>query len=179
MGRRPIVGVMGPGAGATPVDLRHAEELGSLIAREGWIVLSGGRAEGVMDAVCRGAQRAGGLTVGVLPDDDDAGASDAVDIAIVTGLGSARNNIIVLSSQAVVACGIGAGTASEVALAIKAGKPVVLLGAGPEAAALFGKLGGPLVRVAENPTAAVALLKGALADPCFTPGSSARDRPRG
>jgi hypothetical protein len=163
MGRRPIVGVMGPGGGATPANLRHAEELGALIAREGWIVLCGGRAEGVMDAVCRGARRAGGTTVGILPGDDAEGASGAVDVAIVTGLGSARNNINVLSSQAVVACGMGAGTASEVALAIKAGKPVVLLGAGGEAAALFSSLGGDLVRVADRPETALSYLRASLA----------------
>jgi hypothetical protein len=154
---------MGPGAGATPVDLRHASELGALIAREGWIVLCGGRAEGVMDAVCRGAKRAGGMTVGILPGDGTEGASEALDVAIVTGLGSARNTINVLSSQAVVACGMGAGTASEVALALKAGKPVVLLGAGAEAAALFTKLGGDLVQVADSPARAIALLKSMLA----------------
>jgi len=163
MSRRPIVGVMGPGAGATQADLRHAEELGALIAREGWTVLCGGRAEGVMDAVCRGAKRAGGLTIGVIPGDDLHGSSEAVDVAIVTGLGSARNNINVLTSQAVVACGMGAGTASEVALAIKAGRPVVLLGAGAEAAALFRKLGGDLVQVADSPEAALSFLKAALA----------------
>ena len=65
--------------------------------------------------------------VGVLPHASDRDISDAVDIAIMTGMGSARNNINVLSSDVVIACGMGAGTASEVALALKANKPIVLL----------------------------------------------------
>ena len=64
-----IVGVMGPGATATPEECRPAERLGALIANEGWTTLTGGMAAGVMDAALRGASAAGGLTVGVLPGD--------------------------------------------------------------------------------------------------------------
>jgi uncharacterized protein (TIGR00725 family) len=126
MPRRLIVGVMGGGA----VDPRTAElayRLGQLIADAGWILLNGGRNCGVMAASARGARERGGLTVGVLPDADRRQAAPWIDVAIVTGMGSARNAINVLSSDVVVACAGGAGTLSEIALALKAGKTVILL----------------------------------------------------
>ncbi len=121
-----VIGVMGAGEQATPEDLTLAYELGRQIARSGWVTLSGGRDVGVMNAVSRGAKRENGLTIGILPGQNSS-MSDAIDIPIVTDLGSGRNNVNVLSSQIVVACGMGAGTASEVALAIKARKTVILL----------------------------------------------------
>ena len=153
-----LIGVMGPGA-ATEAERAAAFELGTLVAREGWVLVTGGRRAGVMEAACRGARSAGGLVVGILPGEDASGASDAVDISIVTGLGQARNNVNVLTSRVVIACGMGAGTASEVALAIRAGKPVVLLLAGDEARAFFRSLGGALVSVAETPREAVSLAR--------------------
>ena len=154
--RRSIVGVMGPGGGASRKDLENARRLGALVAQQGWVVLCGGRSAGVMDAVCRGAKEAGGLTVGVLPGDDAGGASEAVDIAIITGMGNARNAINVLSSDLVVACGMGAGTASEIALALKAGKNVIILGDHPEAIAFFQAIGKGRVTVAREPDEAIA-----------------------
>jgi uncharacterized protein (TIGR00725 family) len=154
--RRTIVGVMGPGGGASRKDLKNARRLGVLVAQQGWVVLCGGRSAGVMDAVCRGAKEAGGLTVGVLPGDDPGDASEAVDIAIVTGMGNARNAINVVSSDLVVACGMGAGTASEIALALKAGKDVILLGDHPEAIAFFRAIGKGRVTVARDPDEAIA-----------------------
>jgi uncharacterized protein (TIGR00725 family) len=161
---RIVVGVMGPGRGAGRAVERAAYELGGLVAREGWVLLTGGRAAGVMEAASRGARDAGGLVVGVLPGEDDSGASEAVDVAVVTGLGQARNNVNVLSSRAVVACGMGAGTAAEVALALKARRPVLLLRAGPEAEAFFKSLGGDLVSVARSPPAAVKTIKQIIGD---------------
>ncbi|HVF55144.1 MAG TPA: TIGR00725 family protein [Pyrinomonadaceae bacterium] len=152
---RTIVGVMGPGGDASEEDLRAAFELGQLVAREGWVLLTGGRAAGVMDAASRGAREAGGLTVGILPTEDDAGASEAVDIRVVTGMGQARNNINVLTSHLVVACGMGAGTASEVALALKSKKPVILLGSSGASAAFFKSLGGDEIFLADNPREAI------------------------
>ena len=152
---RVLVGIMGPGGGASAETSAAARELGRLIALEGWALLTGGRASGVMEAASRGAKEAGGLTVGLLPGEDASQASEFVEVAIATGLGQARNNLNVLSSRAVVACGMGAGTAAEVALAIKAGKPVVLLGAGREAEAFFKSLGGERVCVAPDPASAV------------------------
>jgi uncharacterized protein (TIGR00725 family) len=125
--KRPIIGVMGAGDNASESAVRHAYRLGQLIAQEGWILLNGGRNCGVMDASARGAKEAGGLTVGILPDADLSCASAYLDIPIVTGLGSGRNNINVLSSDVVIACRGGAGTLSEIALALKANKSVILV----------------------------------------------------
>lgn len=142
MTRRIVIGIVGAGENATSGDLANAELLGAAIAREGWVLLTGGRPAGIMAAAARGAKRVtGSLTVGVLPT-ERGGEGDDVDVAIFTGMGNARNMINVLTSDAVVACGVtGTGTASEVALALKVGKPVVLLGASEEARAFFRKLG--------------------------------------
>jgi len=110
---------------------RLAYELGSLIARHGWVLLNGGRNAGVMRASATGAKQAGGLVVGILPDFDRRNASPDLDVAIVTGMGNARNVINVLSSDVVIACAGGVGTLSEIALAIKHNKPVILLGIDP------------------------------------------------
>jgi len=157
--KRTIIGVMGPGGGAGSKDLENARRLGTLLARQGWVVLCGGRSVGVMDAVCKGAKEAGGLTVGVLPDDDAVGASEAVEIAIVTGMGNARNAINVLSSDVVVACGMGTGTASEIALALKANKDVILLGDHKEAIEFFSAIGKEKVTVARDPEDVIAIAK--------------------
>lgn len=127
-----IVGVMGPGTHASSEVLDKAFQLGKFIASEGWITLSGGRKAGVMDAVSRGAKENGGLTIGILPDTRLHAVSDYIDISIITDMGSARNNINVLTAHVVVACGVGAGTLSEVALALKAQKPIILLDYPPE-----------------------------------------------
>ena len=121
-----VIGVMGPGS-ATEGELQLAYDLGKAIAENNWVLLTGGRKAGVMDAASRGAKSADGLTVGILPGCDLTAKSPAVDLAIVTDLGNARNNINVLSSDAIVACGMGLGTASEVTLALKNSKPVILL----------------------------------------------------
>ena len=123
---RAIVGVMGAGL-ATPQDCELAYQLGSAIAEHDWVLLTGGRKAGVMDAASLGAKANHGLVVGILPNDSASAMSDAVDIPIVTDMGNARNNINVLSSNVIVACGMGLGTASEVALALKNHKPVILL----------------------------------------------------
>jgi uncharacterized protein (TIGR00725 family) len=123
--------------------LAAARELGALVAERGWIVLTGGRAEGVMAAASSGAKQiAGSVTIGILPG-ASGGAGPDVDIAIFTGMGEARNAINVLTSDVIVACGVeGPGTVSEVALALKAEKPVVLLGASATARQLFADLTG-------------------------------------
>ncbi len=126
----PIIGVMGGGS-ASPETVRKSQRLGELIAEQGWILLNGGRSGGVMEASAKGARSRGGLTVGILPDADRSGASEFIAIPILTGMGNARNVINVLSSRVVVACPGGAGTASEVALAVKCGRPVILFGFDP------------------------------------------------
>ena len=160
---RVVVGVIGPGAAASLDDCILARELGALVAREGWVLLTGGRAQGVMHAASGGAKDAGGLTVGVLPGESLHGVSDAVEVALVTGMGSARNNINVLSSHVVFACGMGPGTASEVALAIKAERPVVLVRPDPVSRSFFKSLGGALVQAADTPAEAVDLARRVIA----------------
>ena len=146
---------MGAGENAAEHDLRLAEELGELAARAGWAVLTGGRASGVMDAALRGAGRVeGSVRIGVVPGPDAGGASVHASVVIVTGLGEARNVVNVLSSDVLVACGRGgAGTASEVALAIKSGTPLVLLAPSDSAEAFFRRL-GPIHR-AQTPAEAL------------------------
>lgn len=159
-----IVGVIGAGR-ASARDEAHARELGELIAREDWAVLSGGRNAGVMDSVNRGAKRVeGSLTIGILPTDgsDELSVSKHLDVAIFTGMGNARNNINVLSSHVVVACGAsGAGTVSEIALALKASppRPVILLTDDETAIAFFKRLGGEMVSVAGSPAEAIEKIK--------------------
>ncbi len=153
-----VVGVMGP-AKAKKKDMDNARLLGEFIARRGWVVLTGGRDVGVMDAACEGAKRVGGsLTVGILPTAKDR-ISRHVDVPIITETGSGRNNINVLTSHVVVVCGLsGSGTVSEVALAVKAGKPVILVEASPAEAAFFRKLNKRLVTTADSPEAAIELI---------------------
>ena len=124
---RTVVGVMGGAVIAEDV-IERAYEVGRLIAEHGWVLLNGGRNAGVMEASARGASEAGGLVVGILPADTTTGVAPAVDIAIPTGMGDARNAINVLASHVVVALPGGPGTVSEIALALKAGRSVVLIG---------------------------------------------------
>jgi uncharacterized protein (TIGR00725 family) len=157
--RRPVVGVMGAGESASARDCALAERLGEEIARQGWVLLTGGRDCGVMAAANRGAKRVGGsLTIGILPGASGSVSPD-VDVAVFTGMGNARNAINVLSSQVVIACGAGGpGTAAEVALALKSGKPVVLVAAPPSAQEFFRGLGGVL-RCAQSTEEAIALIR--------------------
>jgi len=139
---------MGAGDEASEPDCALADELGERLAGEGWIVLTGGRDAGVMAAASRGAKRVpGSLTIGILPSERGPVAS-GIDVALFTGMGNARNVINVLSSHVVVGCGIaGPGTASEIALALKSGTPVVLLSATAAARDYFATLGGQLASV--------------------------------
>lgn len=123
---RTIVGVMG-GAVANESVTANAYEVGRLIAERGWVLLNGGRDAGVMAASALGASDGGGLVVGILPGEDSSAVAPHVDIAIPTGLGDARNVINVLASNVVIALPGGAGTVSEVALALKSGRPVIAL----------------------------------------------------
>lgn len=119
------VGVIGAGtAGAADA---VAEELGRLLARAGAVVVCGGLG-GVMEAACRGARQAGGLTVGILPGEDRRSANPWVDVAIPTGLGEARNTIVVRAADVLVAVAGEYGTLAEIGFALKIGRPVVGLG---------------------------------------------------
>lgn len=124
---RTIIGVMGPSL-CRQATYEKARRLGGLLAKAGHVVLCGG-GTGVMEAVARGASEAGGLTIGILPGHDKAGSrpNAFIQLPIYTGLSHARNLVNVLSSEVVVAVGGAHGTLSEIALAIKSRKPVVLL----------------------------------------------------
>lgn len=157
--RKPIIGVMGPGNEATKIVTDAAYELGKQIAREGWIILNGGRKQGVMDAVSRGGFDGGGVVLGISFTDNNDNTSDGVTISVVTGMGSARNNINVLTSDIIVACGLGAGTASEVALALKAKKKVILMNNDELAINFFQSIDEENVLVAKSVEEAIKIIK--------------------
>ncbi len=156
-----LIGVMGPGDNASEKAIQMGFELGQLIATQGWVVLSGGRDAGVMEAVNKGAQSKDGLTVGLLPSNDNSHTSSSVDIAILTGMGSARNNIEILSADAlIIVCeSIGSGTASEACLAIKSKKSIILLSPDPTTQTFFENLGKDLVHTVTSPQEAIDLIK--------------------
>lgn len=165
--RRPVIGVMGANEPA-PSTLEAARRLGRLVAEAGWILLTGGRPAGVMEAASVGAKSVpGSLTVGILPTGPEGPVSRYVDLAVFTDVGEARNVVNVLSSDVVIACGIeGPGTASEVALAVKARRPTVVLAASPTAVAFFRSLtSGHVVYEADTPEAVVALIEHQLGIP--------------
>ncbi len=147
-----IIGVMGPGSNPNEQDLKSAFELGKLIAKQRWVLLTGGRNVGVMDAASRGTREEGGLTVGVLSGRDRKQMSNFVDIPIVTGMGSARNNINVLSADVVVACGMGIGTTSEIMLAVKSNKDVIVLNQNEEALAFYKSLAANRIHAVSSPS---------------------------
>ena len=121
-----IIAVIG-GDSPPPEALPPAEAVGRELAQRGHVLICGGRG-GVMEAACRGAREAGGHTIGVLPGADRRDANPHVEFPIVTGIGYARNTIIVLSADAVIAVDGSYGTLSEIALALGYGKPVIGLG---------------------------------------------------
>jgi uncharacterized protein (TIGR00725 family) len=126
--QRPVIGVMGP-AGCDDQIAALAQAVGRGIAERGAVLLTGGRT-GVMEAASRGAREAGGFTVGVLPGANakESPPNPHVELPLYTGLGEARNWVNVCASDALIAIGGGFGTLSEIALALKARKPLVLLG---------------------------------------------------
>jgi uncharacterized protein (TIGR00725 family) len=123
---RPIVAVVGGGV-CSSQEAALAEAVGRGLAEAGATLICGGLG-GVMAAACRGARAAGGLTIGVLPGYNAADANPHVDIPIVTGMGEARNVVIVRTASAVIAVGGEFGTLSEIAFALKLGRPVIGLG---------------------------------------------------
>ena len=128
---RTVVGIMGAGRDLDEAAYALAYRLGAMVAERGWVLLTGGSASGVMDAASKGAHDAGGLVVGVLKGETVAEGSTYLDIAIRTGMGDARNVVNVLSSDVVIALPGGAGTLSEVALGLKCGRTVIVLGWDP------------------------------------------------
>ena len=126
--RMQVLAVLGGGV-ASPEEEAAAERVGATAALCGWVVLTGG-GPGVMAAASRGAVEGGGLTMAILPNAFPGGGypNHWVHLPVFTGAGNARNNFNVLSASLCVAIGGGAGTLSEVALALKNGVPVWSLG---------------------------------------------------
>jgi len=120
------VAVCGP-QDCTDVDAEHARRVGRLLAEHGVVVLCGGGG-GVMGAAAEGARSGGGLVIGILPGKSRMGANEHLSAAVATGMGQARNAVLVTSADAVIVIGGSWGTLSELALAMRLGIPVISLG---------------------------------------------------
>ena len=123
MDRPPHIAVIGAGS-CDAATYALARDIGYRIGQKGWILICGGLG-GVMEAAAQGCNEAGGMTVGILPGLNVSDANEYIRLAIPTGLGEARNALVVRASKALVAISGGYGTLSEIALALKIGKPVV------------------------------------------------------
>jgi uncharacterized protein (TIGR00725 family) len=151
----PVIAVAVVGSSTcTAVEELLAAEVGRRLARAGALVVTGGLG-GVMAAACRGAHDAGGTTVGLLPGEVRAEANRWVSVAVPTGLGEARNVLVVRAADAVVAVGGEYGTLSEIGFALKLGRPVVGLGSW-ELRRPGAATADPAVRRARDPEEAVA-----------------------
>jgi uncharacterized protein (TIGR00725 family) len=122
---RQPVGMIGPGDGG-PRECSAAREIAGHLARTGLAIVCGGRG-GVMEAASRGATEAGGIAIGLLPEEDARSANPYLTVALPTGMGEMRNAVIARSSLCLVAIGGGMGTLSEMALGLKWGKTVFAL----------------------------------------------------
>jgi uncharacterized protein (TIGR00725 family) len=131
MQRRPAIAVIGGGDGASDEVLELAHKVGSEIGAHGATLVCGGRG-GVMEAAARGARERGAHTIGILPGYDHGAANSHIEFAIATGLGEARNAVVVGSADAVVALAGEGGTLSEIGFALKIGRPLVALRAWPQ-----------------------------------------------
>lgn len=121
--KKKLIAVIGGGE-CTQEEAKLAEEVGRELARRGAILVCGGLG-GVMEAACRGANSEGGMTIGILPGESRQAANPYVQISIVTGMGYARNVVVVKSAQAVIAIDGSYGTLSEIGHALQSGIPVI------------------------------------------------------
>jgi uncharacterized protein (TIGR00725 family) len=147
------VAVVGAGQ-ATEREFRLAQAVGEKIAALGHVLVCGGLA-GVMEGAAAGASQAGGLSIGILPGADRRDANPYLTVTIPTGFSHGRNYLVVSAADGVIAIGGGAGTLSEIGLALKLRRPVVLLESlDPPAAGLRD----PLLRQAKTVDEALSLL---------------------
>lgn len=148
--KQKFVAVIG-GNQCSPEEKCVAEEVGRELAKQGAILVCGGLG-GVMEAACKGAYSAGGMTIGILPGDSRQAANPYVQIPIVTGIGYARNAIVVKSAQAIIAIDGNYGTLTEISYALQNGIPVIGLNTWA-----LSKNGQPdkSIILAKNPTEAV------------------------
>lgn len=126
MNPQTYISLIGPSDASAEVE-RVAGEAGACIARAGAILVTGGGG-GAMEAASRGAKQAGGRTLGLLPGTSRSEGNPYLDVAVPTGLGEMRNVLVVRTGDGIVAVGGGLGTLSEIALALKMGKPLVGIG---------------------------------------------------
>jgi uncharacterized protein (TIGR00725 family) len=129
--RQPVVAVIGAGDDAPAAVCKLAFAIGREIARRGAVLLNGGRT-GVMESSAAGARKHGGHTIGIIPGYDRRAANRHVEFVIATGIGEARNAVIVASADAVIALAGEGGTLAEIGFAKKFGKPIVALASWPE-----------------------------------------------
>jgi uncharacterized protein (TIGR00725 family) len=156
---RPLtIAVSGTGGEVADELLELAREVGALLARDGVLVVTGGL-DGIMAAAAQGAREAGGQVVGLLPGDRSDGGNEHLSVALATGLGQMRNALLVNAADGLISVGGSWGTLSEIALATRAGKPVVCLRGWTVTDADGRPL--PLV-VADTAAEAVAVLRNAL-----------------
>jgi uncharacterized protein (TIGR00725 family) len=134
MRRARVIAVIGAGSAPAPA-LKVAYEVGREIARRGATLVNGGRL-GVMEAAAAGARKLGGRTIGILPGYDRSTANRHIEFAIATGMGEARNAIIVASADAIIALAGEGGTLAEIGFAMKMNRPIVALQSWPEIARL-------------------------------------------
>jgi uncharacterized protein (TIGR00725 family) len=130
MKRRQVVAVIGAGDAPRAV-CKLAFEVGGEIARRGAVLMNGGRA-GVMESAAAGARNEGGHTIGILPGRERRDANPHIEFAIATGIGEARNAVIIASADAVIALAGEGGTLAEIGFAKKFGKPIVAIDSWPE-----------------------------------------------
>jgi len=149
--KKKFIAVIGGGQ-CSPQEAEVAEAVGRELARKGAILVCGGRS-GVMEAACKGASAEGGITIGILPGDSRQAANPYVQIPIVTGIGRARNVIVVKSAQAVIAIDGSYGTLSEISHALENGIPVI--GLNTWSLSRNGQQDNSII-LAQNPTEAVA-----------------------
>jgi hypothetical protein len=134
MKRRPVVAVIGAGDAPAAV-CKLAFEVGREIARRDAVLINGGLG-GVMESAAAGARKEGGHTIGIIPGNDRRAANQHIEFAIATGIGEARNAVIVASADAVIATRGEGGTLAEIGFALKLRKPIVALDSWPEIAGL-------------------------------------------
>ena len=144
-----IIGIMGP-TNAIEDDLINAYQIGKYCAENNYITLTGGLKYGIMNEALKGAKENGGLTVGIMPTDDKSEYSKYVDIPIITTM--------TLTSDIIVACGISAGTSSEISLAIKPKKKIILIGLDENTNNFYQNLAPNQVFIAKNYMEAIKIL---------------------
>lgn len=156
------IAIIGPGESASARDIADAHSVGALCAGRGWITLTGGRDSGVMAAAAEGATSGGGMCIGILPGSDRSRAAASLTASIPTGLGEARNAVLVTAAAGVIACGMSSGTLSEIGLALAAQRPVALVRADSGTISLLARFTAEPLGFAEDPADAVEWVAAAL-----------------